>query len=224
MPSLSLATRRRSAAARELGNSRRNSTKRSHPGLLWHCAVDIVAGSLPIALPGLPVPVRLGLAGGPLVLAILLARIGNIGRVVGSMPGNVNSRVRGTRRYPLPCVRRTKSGITVHQHFAFHPAVLLWLVCGALITIIPVLVAGIFGGAVPRAGLRDQSLVCRQVLDGPPPALAFADTIAASHTPADFLRLRLSADHAAPHHGGAVAGHSARRVTWTSKSPVSLRR
>src|SRR4029450_10635801 len=52
--------------------------------------LGIVVGTMPIAFPGLPQPVRLGLAGGPLILALILGRIGRIGRHVWHMPINTN--------------------------------------------------------------------------------------------------------------------------------------
>jgi putative transport protein len=76
--------------AAELGNSPKQLGETNFIPVFFGIVLGIIAGSLPIALPGLPVPVRLGLAGGPLVLAILLARVGNIGRLVWYMPGNVN--------------------------------------------------------------------------------------------------------------------------------------
>ena len=76
--------------AAELGNSPKQLGETNFIPVFFGIVLGIIAGSLPIALPGLPVPVRLGLAGGPLVLAILLARVGNIGGLVWYMPGNVN--------------------------------------------------------------------------------------------------------------------------------------
>ncbi|OGS39715.1 MAG: hypothetical protein A3J82_08210, partial [Elusimicrobia bacterium RIFOXYA2_FULL_69_6] len=69
-----------------LGNSPRAL---SHPQLIpvfTGIALGVLLGSLPIALPGMPAPVRLGLAGGPLVVAILLSRIRRIGPLSWYMP------------------------------------------------------------------------------------------------------------------------------------------
>ena len=169
-------------AATELGNLPKELNETNFIPVFFGIVLGIIAGSLPIALPGLPVPVRLGLAGGPLVLAILLARIGNIGHVVWYMPGNVNYAFRelGIILF-LACV-----GLKAGSQFIstlLSPSGLLWLVCGALITIIPVLVAGIFGRAVLKLNyMTILGLQAGSMTD--PPALAFANTIAASHTPA----------------------------------------
>src|SRR4029450_13315622 len=52
--------------------------------------LGIVVGTMPIAFPGLPQPVRPGLAGGPLIIALVLGRFGRIGRLVCHMPVNAN--------------------------------------------------------------------------------------------------------------------------------------
>ena len=48
--------------------------------------IGVIVGSLPIPIPGMAAPVKLGLAGGPLIVAILLSRLGNIGPVIWYMP------------------------------------------------------------------------------------------------------------------------------------------
>ena len=53
-------------------------------------ALGVIIGVLPISIPNMPVPVRLGIAGGPLILAILLGRIGRIGPLLWHMPVNAN--------------------------------------------------------------------------------------------------------------------------------------
>jgi putative transport protein len=53
-------------------------------------ALGVLVGAIPIAIPHIPVPVRLGMAGGPLILAIILSRIGRIGPLVWYMPASAN--------------------------------------------------------------------------------------------------------------------------------------
>ena len=108
--------------------------------------LGIVVGSLPAALAGLPVPVRLGLAGGPLVCAILLARLGNIGPLVWYMPSNVNYAFRelGIVLF-LACVGLNQARSLSTRFFS--PSGLLWLFCGAIITIVPVLAARVSVGS-----------------------------------------------------------------------------
>ncbi|MFZ0711074.1 MAG: putative transporter [Terrimicrobiaceae bacterium] len=167
--------------AAELGNSPKQLNETNFIPLFFGIVLGIIAGSLPIALPGLPVPVRLGLAGGPLVLAILLARAGNIGGLVWYMPGNVNYAFRelGIILF-LACVG-LKSG-SQFVSTLLSPSGLLWLVCGVAITIVPILAAGIFGRVVLKLNyVTILGLQAGSMTD--PPALAFANTIAGSHAP-----------------------------------------
>ena len=79
-----------SEAVKRLGNSVRALNETQFVPLFAGIAMGIVLGSLPIACPGLPQPLRVGLAGGALVVAILLGRLGRIGRLVWHMPRNAN--------------------------------------------------------------------------------------------------------------------------------------
>jgi putative transport protein len=168
--------------AAELGNSPKHLAETNFIPVFFGIVLGIIAGSLPIALPGLPVPVRLGLAGGPLILAILLARVGNIGRLVWYMPGNVNYAFRelGIILF-LACVG-LKSG-SQFVNTLLSPSGLLWLVCGAAITIIPILGVAVFGRAMLKLNyMTILGLQAGSMTD--PPALAFANTIAGSDAPA----------------------------------------
>ena len=168
--------------AAELGNSPKHLAETNFIPVFFGIVLGIIAGSLPIALPGLPVPVRLGLAGGPLILAILLARVGNIGRLVWYMPGNVNYAFRelGIILF-LACVG-LKSG-SQFVNTLLSPSGLLWLVCGAAITIVPILGVAVFGRAMLKLNyVTILGLQAGSMTD--PPALAFANTIAGSDAPA----------------------------------------
>ena len=193
--------------AAELGNSPKQLDETNFIPVFFGIVLGIIAGSLPIALPGLPVPVRLGLAGGPLVLAILLARVGNIGRLVWYMPGNVNYAFRelGIILF-LACVG-LKSG-SQFVSTLLSPSGLLWLVCGAAITIVPILGSRNLRQGGTQVELHDNPWFAGRQHDGSPCArLRQHDRgIACAR---DFLRLRLSADHASPHHCGAGASHLA---------------
>ena len=73
-----------------LGNSLKELNETHFIPLFIGIALGIALGTLPIALPGLPQPLRLGLAGGALIVALVLGRLGRIGRLVWHMPANVN--------------------------------------------------------------------------------------------------------------------------------------
>jgi putative transport protein len=168
-------------AAKYLGNSLRALNETNFLPVFIGVALGVLAGNLPISLPGLPVPVKLGIAGGPLLLAILLGRIGKIGPLVWYMPVGANLAFRdmGISLF-LACV-----GLKAGEHFvevAWSANGLIWLCAGLLITVLPLLIAGII--ARKFMGLNFLSII--GMLSGSmtdPPALAFSNAIAGSDAP-----------------------------------------
>lgn len=144
-------------------------------------ALGVLAGMLPIAIPNMPVPVRLGIAGGPLVLAILLSRMGRIGPLVWYMPASANLAFRelGIVLF-LACV-----GLKAGEKFfgtVFTSEGLQWLLGGLAITIIPILLIGL----IARLVMKMNFTVISGLLSGSmtdPPALAFANAISGSDAP-----------------------------------------
>jgi putative transport protein len=144
-------------------------------------ALGVLVGTLPIAIPNMPVPVRLGIAGGPLILAILLSRVGRIGPMLWYMPANANLAFRelGIVLF-LACV-----GLKAGEKFfatVFTHEGLLWLGGGFAITVIPILVIGL----IARLALKMNFTVISGLLAGSmtdPPALAFANAVSRSDAP-----------------------------------------
>ncbi|HVU07168.1 MAG TPA: putative transporter [Verrucomicrobiae bacterium] len=143
-------------------------------------ALGVLIGSLPITLPRMPVPVSLGLAGGPLILAILLARIGHIGSLIWYMPMAAN---RAFREFGivlfLACV-----GLKAGDKFfsiLFSDEGLSWLLAGLLITLVPLFIGSLLARLVLKLDLPTISgLLSGSMTD--PPALAFAHAITKSDT------------------------------------------
>lgn len=143
--------------------------------------LGVLAGMLPIAIPGMPVPVRLGIAGGPLILAIILSRIGRIGPLVWYMPAVANRAFRelGMALF-LACV-----GLKAGEKFfatAMTTEGLHWVLWGLAITVIPLLLVG----GVARLVFKLNYTVLSGLLAGSmtdPPALAFANAICGSDAP-----------------------------------------
>src|SRR5260221_8743114 len=77
-------------AAVFLGNSVKELDETHFIPLFLGIAFGIAIATMPIAIPGLPQPLRLGLAGGVLVAALMLGRLGRIGPFVWHLPPNVN--------------------------------------------------------------------------------------------------------------------------------------
>jgi putative transport protein len=143
--------------------------------------LGILLGMVPVACPGLPQPVRLGLAGGPLVVAILLGRVGRIGRLVWHMPRNSNA---AFREFGIALFF---AGVGLMAGPTFFSAALswtgiLWLLAGVCVTMIPLLAIGIFARTKLALNFVELSgLLAGSMTD--PPALAFANGICKSEAP-----------------------------------------
>jgi len=168
-------------AEHAVGNSLRELNATHFVPVFTGIALGVLAGLVPLQVPGLPVPVKLGLAGGPLVLAILLARIGHFGPLVWHMPVTANLAFRelGITLF-LACV-----GLGAGEKFfgtVFAGTGLAWLGAATVITMVPLLLVGIF--ARRRLQLNYMSicgLLAGSMTD--PPALAFASSISKSDAP-----------------------------------------
>jgi len=167
--------------AKIVGNSKRAL---DHPEMLpifIGIVLGVLVGSIPFAVPGVPAPVKLGLAGGPLLVAIVLSRLGNIGRVVWYLPGSANLIIRelGIILF-LSCVG-LKAGSHLMETLINGDGV-LWMFMGAMITVIPLLTVGIIARTVMKMNfLSVCGLMAGSMTD--PPALAFAGNFAGSEGP-----------------------------------------
>jgi putative transport protein len=164
-----------------LGNSLKELNETHFIPLFLGIAFGIAIGTMPIAIPGLPQPLRLGLAGGVLVVALMLGRLGRIGPLVWHMPANVNL---AFREFGI-ALFFAAVGLTAGGRFfstVFSPAGVLWVFAGSVITISPLLVVGEFALAVLKMNFMALSgLLAGSMTD--PPALAFASNISHSDAP-----------------------------------------
>lgn len=162
-----------------------NSVKELNHTNLIPVFIGIIFGGLlgmyPFQLGTMPTPVRLGLAGGPLIVAIFFSRIGRIGPLVWYMPANANALLRelGIALF-LAC-----AGLKAGEHF-FHVLRegdgLKWMACGAVITLVPLLVVGLAARLLGKLNyLNLCGLLSGSMTD--PPALAFANSITGSDAP-----------------------------------------
>ncbi|SDE37338.1 putative transporter [Rhodospira trueperi] len=145
-------------------------------------ALGVVLGSIPLMVPGMPAPVKLGLAGGPLLAAILLARLGHLGPFVWFMPPAANHALREIGIVLFLGIVGLKAGESFVSILTDGDG-LSWLLYGAVITAVPLLIVGF----VARLALRMNYLTLCGLLAGgmtDPPALAFANAIRASEAPA----------------------------------------
>ncbi|HCC46733.1 MAG TPA: putative transporter [Elusimicrobia bacterium] len=166
-------------AAALLGNSPKDL---NHPQLIpafIGIAAGVLLGSLPITIPGLSAPVKLGLAGGPLIMAIVLSYIQHIGPLNWYLPpaGNLMLRELGITLF-LACVG-LKAGGRFFETLLNGNGVYIVLF-SFLITVLPILIVGIFAKA--KLKLNYMSLcgaLAGSMTD--PPALAFANAMSPSN-------------------------------------------
>ena len=168
-------------AAEELGNSIKQL---HHPQIIpifVGIALGVFLGSWPIFLPGMPAAIKLGLAGGPLMVSILLSRIRRVGPLIWHMPPSANATLRevGIVLF-LACVG-LKAGdqfvATLTQGSGFY-----WMGLAALITLLPLVIVGFFARIVLKLNFASLcGLLAGSMTD--PPALAFANTVTGSDAP-----------------------------------------
>ena len=169
------------SAEKLLGNSVKELNETHFIPLFIGILLGIVVGTMPIAFPGLPQPVRLGLAGGPLIVALVLGRFGRIGRLVCHMPVNANL---AFREFGIALFFAAVGLAAGPKFFAsvFSSSGLVWLGAGVCVTILPLLLAGVLA----RGSLKMNFSVLSGLLAGSvtdPPALAFANNLAKSDAP-----------------------------------------
>jgi putative transport protein len=164
-----------------IGNSKRKLDQVQMLPIFIGIGLGVLLGLLPISIPGLPAPVRLGLAGGPLLVAIALARIGHLGPLYWFMPPSANLALREIGIVLFLSVVGFKAG--EHVVDVLNRDGLLWLGCGAVITLVPMLVVGY---AARRFFKLNYLTICGLLAGSStdPPALAFANSIADSEAQA----------------------------------------
>jgi putative transport protein len=142
--------------------------------------LGIVLGSIPIAFPGLPQSVKLGLAGGPLIVAILMGRFGPHYKIVTFTTTSANMMIReiGISLF-LAAV-----GLSAGKDFvaSIINGGYMWLLYGVIITLVPTLIIGL----IARIKFKMDYLTICGLLSGSttnPPALAFANSQSQHSTP-----------------------------------------
>lgn len=166
------------AVAKELGDSLQAL---DHPEIIPAFVgifLGIILGSIPIAIPGMPTPLKLGLAGGPLVIAIVLSRVRKLGPLNFFMAASANLMLRelGITLF-LTCVG-LNAGIKFFD-VLLNGDGFYYMGLAALITFIPLMVAGIVGKLVFKVNyLSLCGMIAGSMTD--PPALAFANGLSNS--------------------------------------------
>jgi putative transport protein len=169
------------AAAKTLGNSLKALNTTQFIPVFIGLALGVLLGILPITIPGLASPLKLGLAGGPLVVAILLSRLGKVGPLVWHMPANTNLAFRelGIALF-LACV-----GLNAGPKFfttVMSRDGLLWAATALIVCMVPLLIAGFIGRRFMKLNFHVLcGLLTGSMTD--PPARAVANGLAKSDAP-----------------------------------------
>ena len=137
--------------------------------------LGVLLGSIPFYIPGFPVALKLGLAGGPLVVALILARIGSIGKLYWFMPPSANLALREIGIVLFLAVVGLKSGGSFVDTLT-NGSGLEWMGYGIFITLIPLMIVGIIARLYAKLNyLSLCGLLAGSMTD--PPALAFANEL-----------------------------------------------
>ena len=170
------------SVSKEFGNSKRRLQTPHIAELFMGITLGVLLGSIPFSIPGIPGAVRLGLAGGPLIVAILISRYGGKFSVTHYVSQSANLMVR-----EIGIVLFLASvGLDAKAKFIetlLHGDGLYWMGLGVLITLIPLLVTSLIARI---KGKLDYLEICG-LLSGAstdPPALAFANDMSNSEIPA----------------------------------------
>jgi putative transport protein len=168
-------------AAALLGNSLQKLNETQFIPLFAGIFLGVLAGSLPLAVPGLSQPMRLGLAGGSLVAALVLGRIGHLGALVWHMPLNAN---RAFREFGIALFFAALGLAAGDQFFnaAFSRRGLIWLATGLAITVVPLLAVGVWARRVGRMNFVTLGGLLAGGMTNPP-ALSFVNNLCRSDAP-----------------------------------------
>jgi putative transport protein len=161
----------------ELGNSVKELSHPNTVPIFMGIFLGIILGSIPFFIPGLPAPAKLGLAGGPLLVAILLGYKGRIRNFDFYMTPGANMMIRelGIILF-LSCV-----GLSSGSQFVKTIANggYMWMLYGAAITVIPIFLAAIVARLLKFNYLKICGIISGAMTD--PPALEFANSLAPVH-------------------------------------------
>ena len=165
-----------------MGNSVRRLDSPNIATIFIGIIVGILFGSLPIAIPGMPVPLKLGLAGGPLIIAILIGRFGYRMKLVTYTTTSANMMLREIGLVLFLASVGVKAGAGFWDTVIAGDG-LKYVYTGFLITIIPILIVGV----VARLRYKFDYFTIMGMLAGTytdPPALAYANASCSREAPA----------------------------------------
>ena len=168
--------------ASRLGNSMKRLNEPNLITMFIGIFLGILLGSLPLQFPGMSVPMKLGLAGGPLVVAILISAYGHKIHLVTYTNSSANLLLREIGI----CLFLASVGIAAGKDFVatvFNTQGALWVLYGFIITVVPLIVVG----CIARGKYKMNYLTIIGMMAGnytDPPALAYGNKVANNDAPA----------------------------------------
>lgn len=144
--------------------------------------IGILFGSIPFAIPGMPVPLKLGIAGGPLIIAILIGRFGHRMKLNTYTTTSANMMLREIGLVLFLASVGVKAGAHFWETVAQGDG-LMYVFTGFLITIIPILIVGV----IARLKFKFNYFTIMGMIAGTytdPPALAYANSVCSREAPA----------------------------------------
>ncbi|EJE7706135.1 putative transporter [Escherichia coli] len=163
------------AVANVLGNAQQKLQHVQMLPVFIGIGLGVLLGSIPVFVPGFPAALKLGLAGGPLIMALILGRIGSIGKLYWFMPPSANLALRELGIVLFLSVVGLKSGGDFVNTLVNGEG-LSWIGYGALITAVPLITVGILARMLAKMNyLTMCGMLAGSMTD--PPALAFANNL-----------------------------------------------
>lgn len=163
------------AVANVLGNAQQKLQQVQMLPVFIGIGLGVLLGSIPVFVPGFPAALKLGLAGGPLIMALILGRIGSIGKLYWFMPPSANLALRELGIVLFLSVVGLKSGGDFVNTLVNGEG-LSWIGYGALITAVPLITVGILARILAKMNyLTMCGMLAGSMTD--PPALAFANNL-----------------------------------------------
>ncbi|ENF59925.1 putative transporter [Escherichia coli] len=163
------------AVANVLGNAQQKLQQVQMLPVFIGIGLGVLLGSIPVFVPGFPAALKLGLAGGPLIMALILGRIGSIGKLYWFMPPRANLALRELGIVLFLSVVGLKSGGDFVNTLVNGEG-LSWIGYGALITAVPLITVGILARMLAKMNyLTMCGMLAGSMTD--PPALAFANNL-----------------------------------------------
>ncbi len=164
-----------------LGNSLKRLREPNLIAIFIGIALGVLVGSIPFVVPGIPQPVKLGLAGGPLIVSIIISKFGPKYKLITytTMSANLMLREVGIALF-LACVGLGAGGSFVETLLNGGYA---WIGYGVIITVLPLLIAGFAGRIFCKLNYFTlMGLLSGSMTD--PPALSFSNATAGNDVPA----------------------------------------